>query len=158
VASVACGVLGQSQQYAGGCLRFNNPAAIGQSSACRNQPQLDSLSCAFDELLCTKKPLHPVLSADALFSCHPLRTSTVFFSACSSSLFQHCRHLAAQYTSCSASDSSRLFVCLCVLQDGFVEDPAPVADRANFDYTAYADSNALMGPVSAIYYTAAAAQ
>jgi hypothetical protein len=67
-------------------------------------------------------------------------------------VWQHKHFVPSLTPLCCASVSSF------VLQDGFVEDPAPVADRANFDYTAYADSNALMGPVSAIYYTAAAAQ
>jgi hypothetical protein len=58
---------------------------------------------------------------------------------------------------CNFSLFFAVLVSLC-LQDGFVEDPVPVADRANFDYTAYADSNGLVGPLSAIYYTATAGQ
>jgi hypothetical protein len=67
------------------------------------------------------------------------------------SFHSSCRYLALQFLSALSLEPVML-----LLQDGYVKDPAPVADRSNFDYTAYADNNALIGPVSAIYYTAAA--
>jgi hypothetical protein len=42
------------------------------------------------------------------------------------------------------------------VQDGFINEPAAVADRVDFDLNAYVDSKSLYGPVSAIYYTATA--
>lgn len=64
--------------------------------------------------------------------------------------------LYISYTLIGQTLSNFLFVLPLLLQAGFVTDPAPVADRVNFDYAAYPDSQNTIGPVSAIYYIASA--
>lgn len=44
-----------------------------------------------------------------------------------------------------------------LLQSGFDNAPLPVADRAGFDFAAYAAASGMRGPVGAVYFVTLAA-
>ncbi|WIA12804.1 hypothetical protein OEZ86_006133 [Tetradesmus obliquus] len=62
----------------------------------------------------------------------------------------------AEYQAPAPPAGNHRYIFTVYEQAGFVTDPAPVADRVNFDYAAYPDSQNTIGPVSAIYYIASA--